>query len=101
MNLKGTYTDTHAFINFKEHEIVPACAEAEGTLDVFFLDFTGMMIGDACDNNPALVRSRVAAEVYERLSSGLAARTASSVALRRVWQHAALEFGPSASVCGA
>jgi len=57
-----------AFINFKEHEIVPACAEAEGTLDVFFLDFMKRRIGDACDNNPALVRSRVAAEVYERLS---------------------------------
>ena len=63
-----THTHTHTFINFKEHEIVPACAEAEGTLDVFFLDFMKRRIGDSCDNNPALVRSRVAAEVYERLS---------------------------------
>jgi hypothetical protein len=56
------------FINFKEHEIIAACAEAEGAMDIFFLNYIKKRIEAACDTNPALVRSRVAAEVYERLS---------------------------------
>ena len=67
------------FTNFKEHEIVAACAEAEGTLDVFLLDFIKRRIGDACDNNPALVRSRVATEVYERLSVAIQRANADGV----------------------
>lgn len=68
-----------AFTNFKQHEIIAACAEAEGTLDVFFLDFIKQRIEEACDNNPALIRSRVAAEVYERLSVAIQRANADGV----------------------
>ena len=68
-----------AFINFKPHEIIAACAEAEGTLDVFFLDFIKRRIEEACDTNPALIRSRVAAEVYERLSVAIQRANADGV----------------------
>ena len=57
-----------AFTNFKEHEIMAFCAEAEGCLDTVAVKFMKRRIDDACDSNPALIRSRVAAEVYERLS---------------------------------
>jgi hypothetical protein len=68
-----------AFNNFKQHEIIAACAEAEGTIDVFFLDFIKRRIEGACDNNPALTRSRVAAEVYERLSVAIQRANADGV----------------------
>ena len=68
-----------AYKNFKEHEIVPICAEAEGTMDVFTLTFLKRRINDACDNNPALVRSTVAAEVYERMSCALQRANADGV----------------------
>ena len=68
-----------SFVNFKQHEIIAACAEAEGTWDVFFLDFIKRRISDACENNPALVRSRVAAEVYERLSVAIQRANADGV----------------------
>ena len=68
-----------AYKNFKEHEIVPISAEAEGTMDVFTLTFLKRRINDACDNNPALVRSTVAAEVYERMSCALQRANADGV----------------------
>ena len=68
-----------AFTNFKEHEIVAACAEAEGTLDVFFLEHMKHRIDEACASNPALVKSRVATEVYERLSVAIQRANADGV----------------------
>jgi len=44
-----------------------------------FLDFIKLRIEEACDNNPALIRSRVAAEVYERLSVAIQRANADGV----------------------
>ena len=59
------------FTNFKEHEIVPCCAEAEGSLDVFFEKFIQRRIDDGWLNNPTRPKSTIAAEVYARLSTAL------------------------------
>jgi hypothetical protein len=79
-----------AFTNFKQHEIIAACAEAEGTLDVFFLDFLKRRIDEACDSNPALIKQRVATEVYERLSVAIQRANADGVIS---WRYS--EFGSS------
>jgi hypothetical protein len=81
-----------AFTNFKKHEIIAACAEAEGAIDVFFLDFIKRRIEDGCESNPALIRSRVATEVYERLSVAIQRANADGVI---GWRYA--EFGESLS----
>ena len=61
----STYRD------FKEHEIVPACAEGEGALDLGFQKFLQQRIDDGWFINPTRPKSVVAAEVYARLSTAL------------------------------
>jgi hypothetical protein len=60
------------FWNFKEHEIVAFCAEAEGTLDVGALDFVKALIQIWWDNSDkVLPKSVMASTVYARLSVAL------------------------------
>ena len=54
-----------------EHEIIPLCAEAEGTLDFFFFKFIQRRINDGWDANPTRPKSVIATEVYARLSTAL------------------------------
>ena len=59
------------FTNFKEHEIVPCCAEAEGALDFYCAKFFQQRIDDGWFNNPTRPKSTIAAEVYARLSTAI------------------------------
>ena len=70
---------TSAFTDFREHEIVGFCAEAEGALDIHSLTFLKDRITDACEYNPMLVKSAVASEVYARVSAALQRANADGV----------------------
>ena len=71
---------TSAFTDFRVHEIVGFCAEAEGALDVHSLTFLKDRIStDACEYNPMLVKSAVASEVYARVSAALQRANADGV----------------------
>jgi hypothetical protein len=63
---------TSKFWRFLEHEIIPFCAEAEGTLDVGALDQIKARINDWWDNSDqVLPKSVMASMVYARLSVAL------------------------------
>ena len=71
---------TGKFKGFKEHEILPFCAEGEGTLDKVAFAFIRRRIDDWFDNSDMTIpKSVMAGQVYARLSVALQRANADGV----------------------
>jgi hypothetical protein len=94
---------TSKYVNFKRHEIVPACAEAEGAFDFGFLKFVQHEIDMGHSNTDGVVpKSVIASGVYSRLSVALQRANADGVLNWRYTEYGeALWDGPCDRVIAA